>query len=151
MSSSTRAFFIAALIALPCGALLHLLALIGVSGAWPAMVHMALFGWITGMIYAVNFHTMPVFTARDFPYPRLIWTQWLAWCAGVVLATTGILMPWRGAEIAGLLLQLLAALAFIIYHQHNFALPARPASSASAAYAADPRSGQGRSPWYGGH
>ena len=113
MSSSTRAFFIAALIALPCGALLHLLALIGVSGAWPAMVHMALFGWITAMIYAVNFHTMPVFTARDFPYPRLIWTQWLAWCAGVVLVTAGILMPWRGAEIAGLLLQLLAALTFV--------------------------------------
>src|SRR5262245_22590125 len=113
MSSSTRAFFIAALLALPGGALLHLLALMGVSGAWPAMVHLALFGWISGMIYAVNFHTMPVFSARDFPYPRLIWTQWATWCAGVGLVTTGVLMPWRGAEIAGLLLQLIAALTFI--------------------------------------
>ena len=75
-----------------CGAaLLHLLALMGLSGAWPAMVHLMLFGWITAMIYAVNFHTMPVFSARDFPYPRLIWAQWAAWCAGVALATIGIL------------------------------------------------------------
>jgi hypothetical protein len=113
MSSSTRAFFIAALIALPGAALLHLLALMGVGGAWPAMVHLMLFGWITAMIYAVNFHTMPVFSARDFPYPRLIWAQWAAWCAGVALATAGILSLWRGVEVAGLLLQLIAALTFI--------------------------------------
>jgi hypothetical protein len=113
MSSSTRAFFIAALIALPTSALLHLLALAGVSGAWPAMVHLTLFGWITAMIYAVNFHAVPVFAGRDFPYPRLIWAQWMAWCSGVALATTGILVPWQGAELAGLLLQLIAALTFI--------------------------------------
>lgn len=113
MSSSTRAFFIAALLALPGAALLHLLALMGVSGAWPAMVHLMLFGWITAMIYAVNFHTMPVFSARDFPYPRLIWAQSATWCAGVALATTGILLLWYSVEIAGLLLQLIAALTFI--------------------------------------
>jgi hypothetical protein len=111
--SSTRAFLIAGLIALPAAALLHLLALLGMSRAWPAMVHLTLFGWITGMIYAVNFHTMPVFSARDFPYPWLIWAQCSAWCAGVALATTATLAAWRGAEVAGLLLQLLAALIFV--------------------------------------
>jgi hypothetical protein len=113
MIGSTRAFLIAGLIALPTAALLHLLALLGVSRAWPAMVHLTLFGWITALIYAVNFHTMPVFSARDFPYPRLIWAQWSAWCAGVALATTATLAAWRGAEAAGLLLQLIAALIFV--------------------------------------
>jgi hypothetical protein len=113
MSASARAFVTAGLIALPAAALLHLLALLGVGRAWPAMVHLALFGWITAMIYAVNIHTMPVFAARDFPYPRLIWSQWAAWCAGVVLTTAAMLGSWRGGEAAGLLLQLGAALIFI--------------------------------------
>jgi hypothetical protein len=112
MISSTRAYLIAALIALPAAALLHLLALLGMGRAWPAMVYLTLFGWITGLIYAVNFHTMPVFSARDFPYPRLIWAQWSAWCAGVALAATATLAAWRAVEAAGLLLQLIAALIF---------------------------------------
>ena len=113
MSRSTRAFFVAALIALPGAALLHLLALLGVSRTWPAMVHLMLFGWFTAMIYAVNFHTMPVFSARDFPYPRLIWAQWAAWATGAALATDGILADSRGSEVIGLLLQLIAALIFV--------------------------------------
>jgi hypothetical protein len=113
MTRTSRAFLIAGLIALPAAALLHLLALLGMSRAWPAMVHLTLFGWITAMIYAVSFHTMPVFSARDFPYPPLIWAQWSAWCAGVALATTATLVAWRGAEVAGLLLQLIAALIFV--------------------------------------
>jgi hypothetical protein len=113
MSGSTRAFVIAGLIGLPAAALLHLLALLGAGRAWPAMVHLTLFGWISAMIYAVNFHTMPVFAARDFPYPRLIWSQWAAWCAGVALATAATLADWRGFELAGLLLQLAAALIFV--------------------------------------
>ena len=71
-----RAFLIGALFALPGAALLHLLALLGVPGAWPAMVHLTIFGWITAMIMAVNYHTLPVFSARDFPYPVLIWGHW---------------------------------------------------------------------------
>jgi hypothetical protein len=114
MIGSARAFLIAGLIALPTAALLHLFALLGMSRAWPAMVHLTLFGWITALIYAVNVHTMPVFSARDFPEPRLIWAQWSAWCAGVALATTATLAAWRGAEVAGLLLQLIAALLFLV-------------------------------------
>jgi hypothetical protein len=113
MTGSTRTFVAAGLIALPAAALLHLLALLGVSRAWPAMVHLTLFGWITAMIYAVNFHTMPVFSARDFPELRLIWAQWAAWATGVALATGGILADSRGSEAAGLLLQLMAALIFV--------------------------------------
>jgi hypothetical protein len=131
MSGSTRAFVIAGLLALPAAALLHLLALLGVAWAWPAMVHLMLFGWITGMIYAVNFHTMPVFSARDFPYPRLIWAQWGMWCAGVALAIAGALANWRGGQAAGLLLQLIAALAFvtntILLFTRGLRRPHRPA------------------------
>jgi hypothetical protein len=130
MIGSTRAFVIAGLIALPAAALLHLLALLGVAWAWPAMVHLMLFGWITGLIYAVNFRTMPVFSARDFPYPRLIWAQWAAWSAGVALATAGTLADWRGGQAAGLLLQLIAALAFlantILLFTHGPRRPHRP-------------------------
>ena len=113
MTGSTRAFVIGGLIALPAAALLHLLALLGAGRAWPAMVHLMLFGWITALIYAVNVHTIPVFSGRDFPYPRLIWAQWAAWCAGVALATIGSLAGWRGGEVAGMLLQLSAALTFV--------------------------------------
>jgi len=113
MTSSARAFVLAGLIALPAAALLHLLALLGVGRAWPTMVQLALFGWITAMIYAVNFHTMPVFSARDFPFPRLIWSQWAAWCGGVVLTAAASLAGWRVAETAGLLLQLGASLLFV--------------------------------------
>jgi hypothetical protein len=113
MAGSTRAFVVAGLIALPAAALLHLLALLGISRTWPAMVHLMLFGWITAMIYAVNYHTMPVFSGRDFPSPRLVWAQWAAWCAGVALATGGTLTGWRGGEVAGLLLQVIAALTFV--------------------------------------
>jgi hypothetical protein len=113
MSRSTRAFLIAALIVLPAAALLNLLALMGMAGAWPAMVHLTLFGWITLMIVAVNYHTMPVFSGRDFPFPRLIWGHWAALSAGLALATAGTLAGWGGAVAAGLLLELAAALLFV--------------------------------------
>jgi hypothetical protein len=113
MISSTRAFLIAGLIALPVAAVLHLLALLGIAGAWTAMVHLTLFGWITALIVAVNYHTMPVFAARDFPSSKLIWAHWGAFSAGVALATVGLLLGWRIGELAGLLFQLIAALIFI--------------------------------------
>ena len=42
---------IGGLIALPAAALLHLLALLGVGRAWPAMVHLTLFGYDTFTFY----------------------------------------------------------------------------------------------------
>jgi len=113
MSGSTRAFLLLALIALPGAAMLHLLALLGVPGAWPAMVHLTIFGWITAMIVGVNYHTMPVFSARDFAYPALIWLHWALLSAGAVLASGGLLAGWRIATIAGLLMEGSGALVFI--------------------------------------
>ena len=112
MTSSTRAFVIGSLIALPAAAALYLLSLLGAAAAWPAMVHLTIFGWITGMIFAVNYHTMPVFSARDFPRPRLIWAHWAAWLAGAGLATAGLLSGWSWLVALGLALELGAALLF---------------------------------------
>ena len=113
MSGTTRAFVIAALFALPVAAMLHLLALLGVPGAWPAMVHLTIFCWITAMIIAVNYHTMPVFLARDVPYPGLIWAHWALLIIGVALASGGLLTGWVAGTALGLLLQIGGALVFI--------------------------------------
>jgi hypothetical protein len=113
MAPSTRAFAVGSLVALPAAALLYLLSALGVIGAWPAMVHLTIFGWISGMIFTVNYHTMPVFAARDFPYPRLVWSHWAAWAAGAALATAGLLVGWSAAVVLGLLLELAAALIFV--------------------------------------
>lgn len=113
MTSTTRAFFAGALLALPLAALLQLLTLAGVATAWPAMLHLTIFGWITGMIVAVNYHTMPVFAARDFPIPWLIWLHFVAWLAGAVLDGAGQLVAAELAVRLGLALQLLAALVFV--------------------------------------
>jgi hypothetical protein len=112
MTQSTRAFFTASLVALPAAALLYLLALLGAPGAWPAMVHLTIFGSITGMIFAVNYQTMPVFSGRDFPFPRLIWLHWAAWLLGVALASAGLLARWDVAALLGIALELAAALIF---------------------------------------
>jgi hypothetical protein len=113
MIGSTRAFLIGALFALPVAAVLHLLALLGVAGAWPVMVHLTIFGWITAMIVAVNYHTMPVFSARDFPFPTLIWGHWALSSTGVALASSGLLASWGAITAIGLLLQLGGALMFV--------------------------------------
>lgn len=113
MTGSTRAFFSMSLLALLGAATLHLLVPLGVGGAWFAMVHLTIFGWITGMIYAVNYHTMPVFAARDFPYPWLIQIHWLVFSIGIAVATAGLLLGLGQSTTGGLLLQLLAALIFM--------------------------------------
>lgn len=113
MTRSTRAFLVTGLVALPVAALLSLLSLRGVSEAWPAMVHVALFGWITAMIITVNYQTMPVFSGRDFPYPSLIWVHWAVWACGISLEMTGLLIGWGVGAAVGLLLQFAAALLFI--------------------------------------
>ncbi len=113
MISSTRAFLIVALFALTGAASLHLLALLSIPGAWPAMVHLTIFGWVTAIIIVVNYHTLPVFSARDFPYPVLIWIHWALLSTGVALAAGGLLTGWNAGILAGLLLQTGGALAFV--------------------------------------
>jgi hypothetical protein len=113
MIGSTRAFLFFALFALPCATMLYLLALLGVPGTWSAMVYLAIFGWITAMIVAVNYHTLPVFSGRNFPYPVLIWIHWALLSVGVALLSISLLAGWRAGMIVGLLLQIGGALVFV--------------------------------------
>ena len=112
MSAPTRAFVASSLAALVGAALLHLLVLAGQLQRWPAMVHLALLGWATGMIFAVSYHTMPRFAARDFPYPRLIGAHWVTFSGGVALAAAPL---GNGQEVGilGLVLEGVAALLFV--------------------------------------
>jgi hypothetical protein len=112
MSMSTRAFLGLSLLALMGAAALHMLALLGVAVAWGAMVHLTLFGWITGMITAITYHTTPVFAARDFPDHRLAWYHLGALGAGLLLATAGLLLHATALVLAGVGLQICAALLF---------------------------------------
>lgn len=69
MSTATRVYGLTALAALAGAVALHLGVMAGHLAWWPALVRLALFGWITGFILAVSHHAMPVFLARDFPRP----------------------------------------------------------------------------------
>lgn len=112
MKPGTRAFLWLALLALVGAATLRLLVLAGLPGVWAAMVHLTLFGWITAMITAINYHAMPVFAARDFPSTRPIWLHAGALGAGMLLATAGLLARIEALVAAGLGVQLAAALLF---------------------------------------
>ncbi len=101
MSSGTRAFFAAGLVALAGAATLHFMVLYGLAAVWYPAIHLTIFGWITAMIVAVNYHTMPVFAARDFPYPRLIHAHCAAFSAGIVLSTAALLAGSSGGTVAG--------------------------------------------------
>ncbi len=110
MIATTRLFVRSALLFLVGAALLHLLFLSGISQVGAAAIHLMIFGWITAMILAINYHTLPVFSGRAFPYPHLIGIHWGAFTVGVVVATAGFLGRWSGWIAGGLVLQLLAAL-----------------------------------------
>lgn len=114
MTVNERAFVWSALAALLAAALLHLAVLAGVGRAWMAMVHLTIFGWITLIIIAVNYHMLPVFTARDFPYSSLIWTHWALLTVGVAVTTGGLFFGARTFTVTGLLLQLGAAFVFTL-------------------------------------
>jgi len=130
MTRSTRAFLWTGLLSLLGATLLHLLALRGSSWAWPALIHLMLFGWISAMIIAVNYHTLPVFSARDFAVPWLLDLHWLAFTGGIGLAAGGLLVGSRGAVSGGLLLELVAALCFVVNTLLLFARGARRAQPA---------------------
>lgn len=114
MQPTTRAFFAASLLALLGAAALHIAVLFGFGAAWSAFVHLTIFGWISGMIFAVNYHTMPVFSGRDFPAAAPIWAHLVAYGLGASLATAGMLGAGRALVIAGLALELLASLLFML-------------------------------------
>lgn len=114
MRSTTRAWFAAGLLLLLAAALLHSALLLGASAVWAPLVHLTLFGWVSAMIVAVNYHTMPVFTARDFPYAGPIWAQLAAQLAGLALVVGGQLAGRPALVGAGLALELLAALLFVL-------------------------------------
>ncbi|HWQ14917.1 MAG TPA: hypothetical protein VNL77_19110, partial [Roseiflexaceae bacterium] len=105
MRASARAWLAAGLLALVAGAALHTLALLGYGAAWAAMVQLTLFGWITALIVAVRYHTLPVFTGRDFV------ADWPAW-AHLAFTAGGVAAVAAGAWAAGLALQLAGALVF---------------------------------------
>jgi hypothetical protein len=113
MTTTTRLFIATSLAALIVAALLHLLVLLGVWRVWAALIHLMLLGWITGMVFAVNYHTMPVFAARDFPHPCLTAAHWAVFTSGVMLVTVGSLGAWSTFTSIGLLLQYVAALLFV--------------------------------------
>ncbi len=113
MSRITRGFLIVALLALLAAAVLHALVLAGAMRLWPALIHLSLFGWITGMILTVNYHMLPVFSGRDFPYRRLVAAHRGSFAAGIALATAGLLSGRRLITIGGVALETIAALLFV--------------------------------------
>lgn len=114
MHATTRAWFAAALLLLVGAALLHTAMLLGASAVWPALIHLTLFGWVSAMIVAVNYHTMPVFTGRDFPDARPIWAHLGAFLGGAALAPAGLLARAPALITAGLALELVASLLFLL-------------------------------------
>lgn len=114
MHQTTRAFFAVSLLALVSAAGLHAVVLAGAGAEWAALVHLTLFGWISGMIYAVNYHTMPVFTARDFPDRRIGRLHLISFGLGAALAPAGLLLGAPALVTLGLGLELAAALLFVV-------------------------------------
>ncbi len=113
MSRVTQAFLATTLAALLGAATLHVLALAGQTWVWGALVHLGLYGWITGMILTVNYHMLPVFSGRNYPAPWLLAAHWLAFTVGLAGVTGGLLAarpPWI---VVGLMLEVLASLLFI--------------------------------------
>lgn len=113
MNASTRWFAATALVALLGSVALHFMTLVGAAWLWPAATHLTIFGWVTAMILVVSYHTMPVFSARDFPYPRLIALHYLLFAAGIALTTIGLAFVEVPVTIAGLQLEASASLVFI--------------------------------------
>ena len=112
MTPSTRAFFLTGLLALAGAAILHFLVLWGLAVVWYPAIHLTIFGWITAMILGVNYHTVPVFAARDFPYPWLGKAHWVTFTGGIALTTGALLVGSPVGTAAGIILEITAALLF---------------------------------------
>ncbi|MBP8252945.1 MAG: hypothetical protein KAX40_11325 [Herpetosiphon sp.] len=114
MLKTTRFFFVTAMLMLVLSMSLHVAVLFGVMRLWSALVFCSLFGWITAMICGVNYHTMPVFTGRNFPKPALIWAHGAAVFGSSVIGTLGYAFGWHWAIRLGLSMALLGAILFTI-------------------------------------
>lgn len=114
MSRTSRAFLITGILALLAAASTHLLVLLGFGWAWTATIHLHLAGWVTGIILAVSYHTIPTFSARDFPSHRFLALHWTTFTLGIVFGSAGLLSGWAAVYRLGLLLQLSAALLFVL-------------------------------------
>lgn len=112
MIRSTRAFLVLSLAALASVAGLHVLAMSALANTWAAMVHLMLFGWVSAMIYAITYHTMPIFSGRDFPYQRIIWLHAAVVLLGLGLAVMGLLSQMMALIQAGIVVQLIAAVLY---------------------------------------
>jgi hypothetical protein len=129
MSRFARAFLITALVSLLGAAVLHPLAVTLVSGMWPVFVHVMLFGWISGMIMAVNYHTLPVFSGRSFANVQPIWWHWGFFSSGLLAASLGIGLGWSWLEITGLALELCGSLLFLLVVIQLMRQPKRQAAA----------------------
>lgn len=112
MSAATRLYAAAALAALAGASALHLGVMAGQQAWWPALVRLALFGWITGFILAVSHHAMPVFLARDFPRPATT-TAAAALFAATTAAAAAVDLAWPARAAWASAAQALAGALFV--------------------------------------
>lgn len=113
MARISKLFTGAALLALAGATLLHLGVLAGRGAVWASWIHLTLFGWITGFIFAVSYHTMPVFTGRRFGAQQPLYAHWAAFSLGVALATIGLATGAAPLYRLGLGLEWLSSLLFV--------------------------------------
>jgi len=114
MARYTKLFISSSVMFLFGAMILHLLLLSGNGGVWNASIHLTLFGWIGGFIFAVNYHTLPVFTARTFRYPSLILAHWALFSLGSTAATAGLILPSAWVYQVGLGLEFASSLLFTL-------------------------------------
>lgn len=112
MSWAARAFAISGIVSLIVATVLHEVVLLGDTSAWGALIHLLIFGWISALIIAVNYHTVPVFSRRDFAYPWLLIVHWAFFAPGIVLTVIALLLAWDVGTIIGLLLEIIASFLF---------------------------------------
>ncbi|WP_110517675.1 hypothetical protein [Herpetosiphon llansteffanensis] len=90
MARHSKLFWLSGLAALLLATVVHLALTAAGPQRWDAWVHLLLYGWISCSIFAVNYHTTPVFSGRNFPKPAWLEVHWLVWSLGVILASSGL-------------------------------------------------------------
>ena len=126
MTRVCKLFISGALACLGGALILHLLVLGGHGAVWNGLIHLILFGWISGFIFAVNYHTMPVFTGRAFAWPAVQIAHWAAWIVGVLAASAGLIRHQPALYRLGLALEWLSGLLFLVNVLSLLRSPRRP-------------------------